>query len=164
MDKLNIPKLLLGSTLLIGGWCGYQLHGYLHSCPVPEPVTKVEYRDRVETVVRYVPKAAEEKADIDMQLGKQELIVKVNDKVMQIDKADNESYVFDKNKLTLQQESTATLNINVPVVDKTRRWGIGIGLHGTKPVGIVEAPLKGNTGLWLAGNKDDVMAGVVFKF
>lgn len=154
---------------------GYWLRGYLHTCPTVEPeiITKIEYRDRVQTEIAYVPKetviykdgsSAVEKTDIDMQLGKPELNVKVNGQELTIEKAEDEKYIFDKNKLTVTQQSSADLNIKLPTIDKTRRWGVGIGAASRKPIYFVKAPLKGNVGVWAAANKDDVLGGIVFEF
>lgn len=104
-----------------------------------------------------------EKTDIDINVGKQELAVKVNGKDFGIKKADNEKYVFDKYKLQLNQTSRSDLNITVPVIDKTKRWEIGIGASKDGAVGMVGFPVKGNIGGWIAGRQGNVMAGVMVK-
>ena len=116
----------------------------------------------------YVPKyiyqdGSTEKTDIDINVGKQELAVKVNGKDFGIKKADNEKYVFDKYKLQLNQTSRSDLNITVPVIDKTKRWEIGIGASKDGAVGMVGFPVKGNIGGWIAGRQGNVMAGVMVK-
>ena len=170
---MAVNKLLYAAAAVVLFAAGYMLRGYLHTCPQPEVITKVEYRDRVQTEIAYVPKetviykdgsTGVEKTDVDMQLGKPELNVKVNGKEFTIDKAEDEKYIFDKNKLTVTQESSADLNITVPVIDKTRRWGVGIGAASRKPIYFIKAPLKGNVGVWAAANKDDVIGGVVLEF
>ena len=107
--------------------------------------------------------AATEKTDVDVNVGKQELAVKVNGKDFEIKKADDEKYVFDKYKLQLNQTSRADLNITVPVIDKTKHWEIGIGTSKDGAVGMIGFPVKGNIGGWIAGRQDNVMAGVVVK-
>lgn len=104
-----------------------------------------------------------EKTDIDVNIGKQELAVKVNGKNFEIQKADTEKCVFDKYKLQLNQASRADLNITVPVIDKTKRWEIGIGASKEGAVGMIGFPVKNNIGGWIAGRKGDVMVGVVVK-
>lgn len=161
---------ILLAVALFGG--GYWLRGYLHTCPA-KVVTKVEYVDRVQTEIAYVPKETiiykdgskgTEKTDIDMQLGKPELNVKVNGKEFAINKAEDEKYIFDKNKLTLTQNSSADLHISVPVVDKTKRWGIGAGVSKDGAVGFLRFPVRGNIGGWVAGNEETAMGGVEVRF
>lgn len=149
---------------------GWLLKGWLHTCPVTEPkvVTKIEYKDRTQTQIEYVPKiiyadGSKEKTDVDVQLGKQQLNVKVNNKEIAIQKQDDEKYIFDKNKLQLTQSSTAELNIKIPIIDKTKRWEIGIGASKDGVVGMVGFPIKNNVGCWIAGRQDDVMVGVMVR-
>lgn len=154
---------------------GYWLRGYLHTCPLAEPevITNIEYKDRVKTEIAYVPKetviykdgtAVKENTDIDLQIGKPELNVKVNGKPFTVQKEEDERYIFDKNKLSLTQTSSADLHISVPTIDKTKRWEIGIGASKDGMAGLVGFPIKGNVGGWVAGNKDYAMGGVTLKF
>lgn len=99
-----------------------------------------------------------------MKLNKPVLNVKVNDKDFSVNKADNEQYLFDKNKLTLTQTSSTDINIKIPVVDKTRRWGIGAGVSKDGAVGVISFPMKGSVGGWVAGRADNVMGGVMVRF
>lgn len=176
MITLSWKEILAALCLFV---LGYAVAGWLHDCPAPsrEVVTEVEYVDRVKTEVAYVPKETivytdadgttrteTERTDIDMTIGKQELTVKVNGHEYDIEKATDEQYVFDQNKLTLTQTSAATLDINVPTIDKTRRWEIGIGWSKDGAVGLLGFPVRGDVGGWIAGRSGNVMAGVNFKF
>ena len=173
----NEIVLTIAAMLTFAG--GFALRGVLHTCPVADTkvITQVEYRDKVKTEIAYVPKetviytdadgsnkSEPEKTDIDVKLNKPVLNVKVNDKAFAVAKAENEQYLFDKNKLTLTQTSSTDLNIKIPVVDKTRRWGIGAGISKDGAVGIINFPLKGNAGGWVAGRADNVMGGVMVRF
>lgn len=167
MNKQKLMFLLMSVVCITFGWL---LKGWLHTCPVAEPkvVTKIEYKDRTQTQIEYVPKivyadGSKEKTDVDVQLDKQQLNVKVNDKEIAIQKQDDEKYIFDKNKLQLTQSSTAELSITVPVIDKTKRWEIGIGASKNGVVGMVGFPIKENISGWVAGRKDDMMVGVMVK-
>jgi hypothetical protein len=158
-------------------FAGYAVHGALHTCPTPAPevVTKIEYRDRVQTEIAYVPKetviykdasgqAVEqaEKTDVDIKINKPELLVKVNGKEMAIEKAEDEKFLFEKNKLKLEQTSSAALNITLP--DNTRRWEIGAGYSKDGLVGQIGFPIAGNVGGWAAGRPGNIMMGVNVKF
>ena len=159
----NIIYILAAIALFMGG---YNAHDYLHTCPEAKPVILTEYKDRVQTELKYAEKEADEKADIDVAVGKPVLNVKVNDKEFIVRKADDEKYIFDKNKLSLTQTSSADLNITIPMVDKTRRYEIGIGVSKDGAVGLVGFPINSGNHLggWVAGNEDNVMGGVSFKF
>ena len=173
----NAIFLIIAAVLAFAG--GFALRGVLHTCPVADTkvVTQVEYRDKVKTEIAYVPKetviyksadgstkSEPEKTDIDVKLNKPVLNVKVNDKAFTVAKAENEQYLFDKNKLTLTQTSSTDLTIQIPVVDKTRRWGSGAGVSKDGAVGVINFPLKGNAGGWVAGRADNVMGGVMVRF
>ena len=154
---------------------GYSLRGWLHTYPTPAPeiVTKVEYQDRVQTEIAYVPKETiiykdgnkeQEKTDIDMTINKPELNIKVNGQDFTFTKSEDERYIFDKNKLQFSHSSNAALNISVPTIDKTKRWEIGVGISKDGPVGLVGFPIHGNyIGGWVAGGSGNVMAGVNIK-
>lgn len=173
----NAIFLIIAAVLAFAG--GFVLRGVLHTCPVTDTkvVTQVEYRDKVKTEIAYVPKetviyksadgstkSEPEKTDVEVKLNKSVLNVKVNDKAFVVAKAENEQYLFDKNKLTLTQTSSTDLNIKIPVVDKTRLWGIGAGISKDGAVGVINFPLKGNAGGWVAGRADNVMGGVMVRF
>lgn len=177
MITKNEIVLTIAAVLTFAG--GFALRGVLHTCPVADTkvVTQVEYRDKVKTEIAYVPKetviyksvdgstkSEPEKTDIDVKLNKPVLNVKVNDKAFVVAQTENEQYLFDKNKLTLTQTSSTDLNIKIPVVDKTRRWGIGAGISKDGAVGVINFPLKGNAGGWVAGRADNVMGGVMVRF
>ena len=159
----NIIYILAAIALFMGG---YNAHDYLHTCPESKPVILTEYKDRIQTELKYAEKEADEKADIDIAVGKPVLNVKVNDKEFIVRKADDEQYVFEKNKLSLTQTSSTDLNITIPTVDKTRRYEIGIGVSKDGAVGLVGFPINSGNHLggWVAGNEDNVMGGVSLKF
>lgn len=158
---------------------GYLLRGVLHKCPTAETkvVTQVEYRDKVKTEIAYVPKetviykmadgstkSEPEKTDVDVKITKPVLNVKVNNKDFAVTKADDEQYLFDKNKLTLTQTSTANLNIRVPGVDETKHWGVGVGASKDGAVAALSFPIGGRLDGWAAGKHGNVMGGVMLRF
>ena len=150
--------------------CGWDMHGWMHTCPVadPEIKTEIKYKNDTKTEVVYVPKyiytdGSIEKTDIDVNVENQELAVKVNGKDFVIQKSEDEKYLFDKNKLQLTQTSRTDINITVPVIDKTKRWEIGIGASKDGVVGMVGFPIKNNVGGWIAGQSGNVMVGVMVK-
>lgn len=165
--KYKVIVLLLCVATFFLGWSA---RAWLHTCPVAEPEikTEVKYKTDTKTEIVYVPKyiyqdGSTEKTDVDVNIGKQELAVKVNGKYFEIQKAEDEKYIFDKYKLQLNQTSRADLNITVPVIDKTKHWEIGIGASKDGVVGMIGFPVKNNIGGWIAGRRGNVMAGVMVK-
>lgn len=160
----GIVYVLAAVAIFMGG---YHSHSYLHTCPLPEaPIVVAESKSNVQTELAYEPKAEAGEADIDVQVGKPELVVKVNGQETTVQKLDAEKYVFDKNKLSLTQTSKAELNIEVPVIDKTRRWELGVGMSEDGMVGMLGFPIsrKEYLGGWVAGNEDNVMCGLSVRF
>ena len=160
----GIVYVLAAVAIFMGG---YHSHSYLHTCPLPEaPVIVAESKSNVQTELAYEPKAEAGEADVDVKITKPELVVKVNGQETTVKKLDDEKYVFDKNKLTLSQTSRSELNIEVPVIDKTRRYSVGVGLSEDGLVGMVDFPIsrKEYIGCWIAGNGDNVMGGLTIKF
>jgi hypothetical protein len=109
-----------------------------------EPVIKTETQTETKTVIQYVPKV------IDKTTGTTE-------------KTD-EKYVFDKDKIQLDQKSTATVDIKVPVIDKSRRWSAGIGYGNYGLAGKIDFPIGHAVGGWIAGDRKTVMAGISVNF
>ena len=128
------------------------------------PVEHIVTQTKTVTDIRYVPKATPTDSDVDIRIPKQEIKVAVNGKEQTIRKADTEKYVFDQNKLQLEQYSKASLDIKIPTVDKTRRWSIGIGAGKDGAAYMIRGPLKKHVGAWVAGNKKAIMGGVSFDF
>lgn len=154
---------------VIGFLSGFSWRAINHKCPVPKPAQNesvtAETKTETKTVVRYVPKESPKDADVDVTIPKQTLTVKVNGKEQTFQKSDNEKYVLDKNKITLEQQSKANIDIKVPTIDNTRRWELGVGVdkHG-QPAGMVGFPIKSNIGGWVAGSKGTVMGGIKVHF
>lgn len=154
---------------LIGFLSGFSFRAINHKCPTPKAVQNesvtAETKTETKTVVRYVEKKSERDSDVDISIPKQVLTVKVNGKEQTFQKSDNEKYVLDKNKIALEQQSKASIDIKVPTIDNTRRWELGVGVdrHG-QPAGMVGFPLKGHVGGWVAGSKSTVMGGIKVHF
>ena len=167
--------IVLISSYLYGYRSGYQ-SGY--NSGIGQAKIKTEYKNIVlpgevktetQTVIKYVPKTINqngqaEKNDVEATLGKQQITVNVNGHEQVIQKDDSEKYSFEKNKLQLDQTSKATIEIKVPIMDKTRRWsaGIGYGNHGL--AGKVDLPIGHVVGGWVAGDRKTIMAGVSVNF
>lgn len=154
---------------VIGFLAGFSWRAINHKYPTPKAVQNESVTAKTEmetkTVVRYVPKESPKDADVDVTIPKQTLTVKVNGKEQTFQKSDNEKYVLDKNKIALEQQSKASIDIKVPTIDNTHRWELGVGVdkHG-QPAGMVGFPIKSNIGGWVAGSSGTVMGGVKVHF
>ena len=131
------------------------------SVPLPE-AQEMNTEQKTVTEIRYVPKESSADADVQVTAPKQELTVSVNGKKQKIEKAEGERFVFDKNKLTYTQTSSATIDLRVP--DNTRHWSAGIGIGKNGAAGMVRFPLKGNVGGWVAGDRRNILAGIAVNF
>ena len=154
---------------LIGFLAGFSWRAINHKCPTPKAVQSesvtAETKTETKTIVRYVPKESERDSDVDISIPKQTLTVKVNGKEQTFKKSDSEKYVLDTNKIALEQQSKATVDIKVPVVDETRKWELGVGVDKKgQPAGMVGFPIKSNVGGWIAGSKSAVMGGIKVHF
>lgn len=127
-----------------------------------ETVTKTE--------IAYVPKTVvngkKEKIDMQADIGKTDFVVRVNGQEQTFTKAEDERYVFDKNKLTLDQTSKVTMDINVPTRDKTKRWAIGVGYGDDGMAYTVDFPIGKSdaVGGWVYKDDDSHAVGVKMKF
>ncbi|MEG1412538.1 MAG: hypothetical protein RSC56_03355, partial [Acidaminococcaceae bacterium] len=145
------------------GWLG---HSYFTA---PKTITKtVTLPAKVETETKteivYIEKAPGEKTDLDVNIGKQELNVKVNGQDAVIKKDDNERFMFDKNKVVFDQTSKATVDIKVPTIDKTKRWGIGAG-YGSNGIGyMLKVPVGKEVDAWGYADKDTKAVGIMVGF
>lgn len=170
--KQYVPYLIAFALGCIIGWTAKSI---LHTCPniSQQPTETIQYVDRIKTEIAYVPKETyiykdgthgTEKTDVDVNVPKQNLNIKVNGKEMSINKGTNEKYLFEKNKLALTQETSATLDVKIPTIDNTRRWEIGIGGSNNGISGMIGYPIKSNIGGWVAGDKNTIMTGISIKF
>ena len=154
---------------VIGFLAGFSWRAINHKCTLQKPPQNesvtAETKTETKTVVRYVEKKSERDSDVDISIPKQTLTVKVNGETQTFNKSDNEQYILDKNKIALEQQSKASVDIKVPVIDETRKWELGVGVdkHG-QPAGMVGFPIKGNVGGWVAGSNGTIMGGIKVHF
>lgn len=60
----------------------------------------------------------------------------------------------------LQVKTEATVKLKIP----ERRWVVGAGTDGKRPMFMLKAPVKDAVGVWVAGGKGKVMGGVSVSF
>lgn len=169
-----LAAILIIVTYFFGYHNGYN-SGYIKGkSEVKETVKEVKIPGKAttetKTVIQYVPKSVDtqtretEKTDIEVAIPKTDLHLKVNGQEQVIHKDDSEKQVLEKNKVTLDQKSTATFEVKVPTVDNTRKWaaGVGYGNHGL--AGKIDFPLKHPVGGWIYGDKKTIAGGIQVSF
>lgn len=170
--QMRLKLRLLAYTamcFLIGFLSGFSFRAINHKCPsLKSPQMEsvaAETKTETKTIVRYVEKTSPKDADVDVSIPKQTLTVKVNGQAQEFKKSDTEKYVLDKNKITLDQQSKASVDIKVPVIDETRKWELGVGVDKKgQPAAMVGFPVKGHVGGWVAGSKGTIMGGIKVHF
>ena len=108
-------------------------------------------------------------ADVDIDTGKQDLKVAVNGKAVDIQKKEDEQYIFDKGQLKVKQDTTASLNIHIDPIkeDHTKRYSIGAGVNDDgKPAFVLTAPITKNKPIdgWAYHDSDHNSIGVMIRF
>lgn len=128
------------------------------------PIVKTEYQTQTKTEVVYVPKADGEKTDVEVNVPKQDLNIKVNGKEAVFSKTDNEDYIFERNKLVFDQQSKASINIEVPTIDKTKRFGVGVGFGNNGVAYNIKVPVSKKLDGWGYKDKETTALGIMISF
>lgn len=164
-----ILAVVFGIGCAVGSMCATQDVVNDAGNPQSNTISSV-VESKTNTQISYVPKTVvngkEEKTDMQAGIGKTDFVVRVNGQEQTFTKADDERFVFDKNKLTLDQTSKVTMDINVPTRDNTKRWAVGIGYGDDGIAYTVDFPIgKSDTYAgWAYKDNDSHAVGVKIKF
>ena len=137
--------------------------------------TQIAYVPKETVVTKYIDSTGKEvtstsleKTDLDANIGKATFNVKLNGKELVFNKADNESYILEKNKVALDQSTVVTFDATVSptVIDDTKRWSVGVGCGTNGISGKVDFPIgkSNNVGGFVYGDKKTQSVGVNFRF
>ncbi len=149
---------------------------YIEGKITTDTKTRIAYVPKETIIERYinaetgkeVTKESLEKTDLDATIGKTEFNVKLNGKDVQFSKSDDEQFIFDKNKVALNQSSIITFDatISPQVVDKNKRWGIGVGYGTNGTAYTVDFPVDNSNHLngWAYKDDETKTVGVKIKF
>ena len=163
--KLQIATIIVTILCIITFGLGYKTYSLTHKTNTKSDNTVVtgNVQTKVVTVVRYVQKPVSENTDIKMTIPKPDLVVEVNGKKTTFNVAENENYLFDKNRLELEQSSKVSFSVNVKPIDLTKRWGIGVGyINGLN--GIISGPIVGPFDFIGIANDKQIGAGALIRF
>src|SRR5574344_1246264 len=161
--KPYLSYIIVAIVFFFIGWCVKPVKTVNQ---VVEKQIKGDVQTVTETKIAYIPKENKSDSDIDMNIGKPEIKVSVNGKDTTITKTDDEKYVFDKNKMYMTQESKLKFDVNVPVQDKTKYWGIK-ALVGNRAIGAeLDFPINKKTGVYgsIAQVDNKKYVGIGIKF
>lgn len=166
-----IPAVCVCLLCFVGGCLAGEHYAARETITVTkEKPVYVQGETVTKTEIAYVPKTVvngkKEKTDLQADIGKTDFVVRVNGEEQTFAKAEDERFVFDKNKLTLDQTSKVTLDVTVPTVDKTKRWAVGVGYGNDGMAYTVDFPIgKSDTvGGWVYRDNDSTAVGVKMKF
>lgn len=149
---------------------------YIEGKITGETETQIAYVPKETIIERYidaetgkeVTKESLEKTDLNANVGKTEFNVNLNGKDVRFTKTDDEKYVFDKNKVVLNQTSTITFDATVTpqVTDNTKRWGIGVGYGTNGTAYTVDFPVDNSNHLngWVYKDDESKTVGLKIKF
>ncbi len=149
---------------------------YIEGKATTDTKTQIAYVPKETIIERYidaetgkeVTKESLEKTDLNANVGKTEFNVNLNGKDVRFTKTDDEKYVFDKNKVVLNQTSTITFDATVTpqVTDNTKRWGIGVGYGTNGTAYTVDFPVDNSNHLngWVYKDDETKTVGVKIKF
>ena len=148
---------------------------YIEGKSTTDTKTQIAYVPKETIIEKYinaetgkeVTKESLEKTDLNANIGKTEFNVKLNGKDVQFTKSDDEKYVFDKNKVALNQTNTIIFDATVTpqVVDNTKRWGIGVGYGKNGIAYKLDFPIGNNNwGGWMYKDDDRKSGGLSLRF
>jgi hypothetical protein len=132
---------------------------------VPKETIITKY---IDSTGKEVTKEELEKTDLQTVIGKPSINIKLNGKEVIFNKADDEKYALEKNKIALNQTSDITFDATItpPTVDNTKRWGVGIGYGMNGLAGKLDFPIGKNNSIggWVYGDKETASVGINIKF
>ena len=102
--------------------------------PGKEKIVTIEGKIQTKTIVKYVPKETDpktgqlENTDVEMNIQKPGIDVKVNGKEYIIEPIFNESQIFESGKLVFDQGSSLSLDLTLPKPERKIELGGYIGL------------------------------------
>lgn len=143
--------------------------------------TKIVYVPKEKTIIKEVntgrPIEATEKTDLDARINKTDFTLKVNGREVTFSKDDAENFMFEKNKIQLDQHSKVVANVDLTktvdaLVDaeiraRSKRFSIGAWYLRDGPAasfGIRRKSLEYNIIKGFGKNNDFTGGGIVHRF
>jgi len=168
MDS-RIQVLLAAILLLLAGFIGGRL-SYHSGSPSGSigttPATTFSHEATVitKTQLVYVEKAPGEKTDLDLKIGKPEIVIRINGKDAVFTQEVTEDYALQKYKIMMDQSSRVAVDIRVTPQDNTRHYGLGVGIGFNGIAGIGAFPVQGPFDGWVFADRAIGAAGIAIRF
>ena len=163
--KQNITTLIFIVLITISFILGYKSYTIINK-PVNNgnnTIVTGNITTNTTTTIGYVPKPKNDNTDIKMNIPKTDLIINVNGKRVTFDAESSENYLFEKNRLELDQSSKVNFSVTVKPTDLTKRWGIGVG-YIDRLTGIITGPIVGPFDFIGVINDKTIGAGAIIRF
>ena len=163
MKLENIGLIILMIFSFILGYKTYpQFHKPLVVSSQSQTVTG-DIKNTTTTTVAYVPKLTKSDSDVNLNLSKPDLTVNINGRTTTFNKDVYENYLFENNKLQLDQTSKVSFSVKVDPIDLTKHYGIGIG-YDNGLAGFFTAPLFKDIDINGVFNDKNIGGGVLIRF
>ena len=172
MDKLKLVLIAAIIALLIGGYfyaekrydAGYN-DGYntAYSKGYSDG-----YADRNKLVAKEISDAVVANSKTETKIVYQTIPYNGNDVQVHTEKPVVTVEVNGKKQEVQQHSETADLAVKTETAVKIkvpeRKWSVGIGTDGKRPMYMLKAPVKDAIGVWVAGGSHKFMGGVSVSF
>ena len=172
---------IFGAIFGVAGWNAVIGSDYRHQLEIANlklqmaenrpPEEKIVYRDK--TTGKIV--TGTEKTDLDVKIAKPEFNIRINGKEAAFKKSDDEKYMFEKNKIQMNQTSKITADVNMAgIIDEltdlkakqySKRFAAGVWYFdgpavslGVRRQNVVFSVVKG-VGQTRNGEKNDYTGG-----
>lgn len=131
MNNRSFFALGCAAGLALGAWLGWSLALREQAAPAAENSIAGSLSAKSELQAAYLPKDKPSDADVEIKAALPAVKVSINGKEETFPLISSESSKFEQGKLTVKQETTAAIRIDVPVIDASPQNALGYG-YGTR--------------------------------
>lgn len=159
--------LVVVFTYVATYWVGYS-RGYEKAKNIihPEPIQMVTGDVQTRTITKfiYAPKTETAPADINANIGKTEISLRVNGETTTFNKSVDEKSLFDKNQVSLEQTSKVSFAVSVTPIDLTKHYGFGLGFDKDGVNAQISFPALGALDATVQASTTRLGAGFLIRF
>lgn len=159
--KINI--IIYSVVFIMGFGFGFMFHKNTPESVKDVTIASQDITQKTTTEFNYTPKNGVNDADIDAKIN-QSLTIRVNGVDQKITKSDNETHVLDKNKITMNQESKASIDIKTSTIDLTKKYALGVGLSNHSYALMCKFPTYGPFGGFVYVDQSTLAGGITIGF
>jgi len=115
------------------------------------------------TTIAYVQKKPDSIHDMSLNIKKTDFSININGHNTTFNKTEDESYMFEKNKIQLDQSSKVMFEVQVKPIDLTKHFGIGLGYSDGLEL-MFTGPVMNMFDTYLHISEKSLGAGVILRF